>query len=111
MGCTVQFGNVKSALAAAQSSVKSNPHKELESNVYVLLNNITARAPVDTGRYKGAWKVVKKGKGSFEIRNSVEYAQHLIYGTVDRSIAHDVRGIVRYWKNHIYTSAVTTWLK
>lgn len=79
----------------------------LEKSVFILESNIVARAPVDTGRYRLAWETVKLSRFSYEIRNDVEYAKYLIFGRVGRGIQHDVRGIVRYWRNWIARDVLT----
>lgn len=81
-----------------------NVDEDLARDVFILERNIAVSSPVDTGRYRLTWRTIRISKYRWEIRNAVEYAKFLIFGAAGRPIQHDVRGIVRYWKNHIRTN-------
>jgi len=87
-------------------TIEHNTSDELQKSVFILERNIVTLAPVDTGRYRLGWRVIKYGQFEYEIRNAVSYATVLIYGGGGRGMIHDVRGIVRYWRNHIYKKAI-----
>jgi hypothetical protein len=44
------------------------------------LTRLRDRTPVDTGRLQAGWELEVKG-GEFEVRNPVEYAGYVEYGT------------------------------
>jgi len=92
---------VKKRLARIENDIKKIASDDLARDVYELERNIILGAPVDTGRYRLAWETIRKSKYSWEIHNSVIYAKYLIFGSIHHGIIHDVRGIVRYWNNHI----------
>lgn len=102
---------VQNQLADIRKRLKESTEGSLEQSVYELERNIVRGAPVDTGRYKLGWRVVKIDRYTYEIRNAVEYAKYLIFGTSTRGVLHDVRGVVRYWKHHILRRAVETTIK
>jgi len=101
----------KKQLTDIEKSIIVNAENELLKSVYILERDLVKGSPVDTGRYRLGWRIIKISKYSYEIRNSVEYAVHLIFGTVYRGILHDVRGVVRYWKAHTYTKALASVIK
>ena len=77
----------------------------LQKSVFILERNIVKGSPVDTGRYRLGWRLIRISRFEYEIRNSVNYAWVLIFGGGGRGILHDVRGVIRYWKAHIYGKA------
>lgn len=91
----------KKQIVEIENNIKNIASDDLARDVYELERNIALGSPVDTGRYRLAWETIRKSKYSWEIHNSVEYAKYLIFGTIHHGIIHDVRGIVRYWNNHI----------
>jgi len=92
---------LKKQLVQIENDIKNVASDNLTRDVYELERNIILGAPVDTGRYRLAWETIRISKYSWEIHNSVEYAKYLIFGSIHHGIIHDVRGIVRYWNNHI----------
>lgn len=92
---------LKKQLVQIENDIKNVASDDLARDVHKLERNIILGAPVDTGRYRLAWETIRTGKYSWEIHNSVEYAKYLIFGSIHHGIIHDVRGIVRYWNNHI----------
>lgn len=92
---------VKARLAKIENNIINVASDDLARDVYELERNLVLSSPVDTGRYRLAWETIRKSKYSWEIHNSVEYAKYLIFGSIYHGIIHDVRGIVRYWNNHI----------
>ena len=95
----------KTQLAKIEDKIDKVSTDDLAREVFTLERNIVAsgpgRCPVKTGRYRLAWETSRKSKYSWEIHNNVHYAKYLIFGSIHHGIIHDVRGIVRYWNNHI----------
>ena len=91
----------KTQLAKIEDKIGKVSTDDLAREVFTLERNIIGGAPVDTGRYRLAWETIRKSKYSWEIHNNVHYAKYLIFGSIHHGIIHDVRGIVRYWNNHI----------
>lgn len=91
--------------------IGDNTSDSLQKSVYILEHNIVKGAPVDTGRYRLGWRTIKITRFAYEIRNAVQYSPHLIFGTIHRGILHDVRGVVRYWRAHIYKKALSSVVK
>ena len=92
---------LKLQLAKISDRIEEVSSDDLAREVFILERNIALGAPVDTGRYRLAWETIRKGPRNWEIHNNVQYAKYLIFGSIHHGIIHDVRGVVRYWNNHI----------
>lgn len=106
----VEISDITNSLEKLKIELGSKFDAAITREVMGLEREIKIGAPVDTGRYRAAWST-EKYPGVWIIRNKVEYAAHLVYGTIHMGIKHNVRGVVSYWKNHTLKNALDKILK
>jgi hypothetical protein len=74
----------------------------LAEEVYSLEAEIVRTSPVRTGRYRNAWRTIRR-KLDYIVYNDVKYAKFLIFGTSKMPVKHNVRGIIHSWKLRLKT--------